>query len=58
MAIKGSYADKKSDFGIGLGLAIGGFIAVVAAALGFGAAVSLISKKWVSHTFLSSCFLR
>lgn len=47
LAIKGDYADKTSDFGIGLGLAIGGLLAVIAAALGFGAAVSMINKRWV-----------
>lgn len=48
LAIKGEYAHKKTEFGVGLGLAISGLLAVIAAALGFGAAVSMINKRWVS----------
>lgn len=48
LAIKGSYADNKTSFGVGVGLAIAGFMGVVAAALGFGAAASRIDRRLVS----------
>ena len=51
LAIKGEYANNKTTFGVGLGLAISGLLAVIAAALGFGAAVSMINKRWVSCPF-------
>jgi hypothetical protein len=46
LAIRGHYASIKSSLIVGIVLAVLGFSAVVAAALGFGAAASRVSRKW------------